>query len=42
MAHPFVHVELSTTDVVKTKSFYGKLFDWHCHSNTLAWYGRAV
>ena len=28
MANPFVHVELSTTDVAKAKDFYGKLFDW--------------
>ena len=28
MANPFVHVELSTTDVGKAKAFYGKLFDW--------------
>jgi len=28
MANPFVHVELSTTDVPAAKSFYGKLFDW--------------
>ncbi len=28
MANPFVHVELSTTDVNKAKAFYGKLFDW--------------
>ena len=28
MAHPFVHVELMSTDVGKSKSFYGKLFDW--------------
>ena len=28
MANPFVHVELSTTDVAKAKAFYGKLFDW--------------
>jgi predicted enzyme related to lactoylglutathione lyase len=28
MANPFVHVELSTTDVGKAKTFYGKLFDW--------------
>jgi len=28
MANPFVHVELNTTDPVKAKSFYGKLFDW--------------
>jgi predicted enzyme related to lactoylglutathione lyase len=28
MANPFVHVELATTDVVKAKNFYSKLFDW--------------
>lgn len=28
MANPFVHVELSTTDLEKAKAFYGKLFDW--------------
>jgi predicted enzyme related to lactoylglutathione lyase len=28
MANPFVHVELSTTDIAKAKTFYGKLFDW--------------
>lgn len=28
MPNPFVHVELSTTDVAQAKSFYGKLFDW--------------
>lgn len=28
MAHPFVHVELNTTDLSKAKTFYGKLFDW--------------
>jgi len=28
MANPFVHVELSTTDVSKAKDFYGKLFSW--------------
>ena len=28
MANPFVHVELMSTDVGKTKNFYGKLFDW--------------
>jgi predicted enzyme related to lactoylglutathione lyase len=28
VANPFVHVELSTTDVDKAKSFYGQLFDW--------------
>jgi hypothetical protein len=28
MANPFVHVELSTTDVSKAKTFYGSLFNW--------------
>jgi uncharacterized protein len=28
MANPFVHVELSTTDIDKAKSFYRSLFSW--------------
>lgn len=28
MANPFVHVELTTRDIAKSKEFYGKLFDW--------------
>lgn len=28
MSNSFVHVELNSTDVDKSKSFYGKLFDW--------------
>jgi len=28
MANPFVHLELSSTDVGKSKTFYTKLFDW--------------
>lgn len=28
MGNPFVHVELNSTDVAKSKSFYGSLFDW--------------
>jgi uncharacterized protein len=28
MANPFTHIELNTTDVGKSKTFYGKLFDW--------------
>jgi uncharacterized protein len=28
MANPFVHVELMSTDIGKSKAFYGKLFDW--------------
>src|SRR5215472_15221482 len=28
MANPFVHVELASTDIDKSKSFYRSLFDW--------------
>jgi predicted enzyme related to lactoylglutathione lyase len=28
MGNPFVHVELNSTDLAKSKAFYGKLFDW--------------
>jgi uncharacterized protein len=28
MGNPFVHVELMSTDVGKSKDFYGKLFNW--------------
>jgi predicted enzyme related to lactoylglutathione lyase len=28
MANPFVHVELSTQDIAKAKSFYQSLFAW--------------
>ena len=28
MAHPFVHIELNTTNVGRAKAFYGKLFGW--------------
>jgi predicted enzyme related to lactoylglutathione lyase len=28
MPNPFVHVELNSTDVEKSKAFYGQLFDW--------------
>jgi predicted enzyme related to lactoylglutathione lyase len=28
MAHPFVHVELHTSDLAKAKEFYSKLFGW--------------
>ncbi|MBV8844914.1 MAG: VOC family protein [Bryobacterales bacterium] len=28
MANPFVHVELNSTDVEKSKAFYRQLFDW--------------
>ena len=28
MANPFVHVELSSTDLPAAKTFYSRLFDW--------------
>ena len=28
MPNPFVHLELSSTDVSKAKTFYASLFDW--------------
>jgi uncharacterized protein len=28
MANPFVHVELNSTDITKSKAFYGKMFGW--------------
>jgi len=28
MANPFVHIELNTQDLEKSKDFYSKLFDW--------------
>lgn len=28
MANPFVHVELNSTDLAKSKDFYTKLFNW--------------
>jgi uncharacterized protein len=28
MGNAFVHVELNSTDLEKSKAFYGKLFDW--------------
>ena len=28
MANPFVHLELLSEDVAKTREFYGALFDW--------------
>ena len=28
MPNPFVHLELNSTDLEKSKAFYGKLFEW--------------
>jgi predicted enzyme related to lactoylglutathione lyase len=35
MANPFVHVELSTTDLGQAKTFYGKLFGWKMEEITM-------
>ncbi len=36
MANPFVHVELTTSDPAKAKSFYGALFDWNLEDMEMA------
>ena len=36
MANPFVHIELSTTDLAKAKAFYGKLFGWELEDVEMA------
>jgi predicted enzyme related to lactoylglutathione lyase len=36
MAHPFVHVELTTTDIGKAKSFYQSLFHWELNDVEVA------
>jgi len=36
MAHPFVHVELSTTDLDKAKAFNKSLFDWTLRDEEVA------
>ena len=35
MANPFVHLELSTSDVGKAKEFYTKLFGWTFTDNDM-------
>ena len=35
MANPFVHLELSTPDVAKSKDFYSKLFGWTFTDNDM-------
>jgi len=29
MGNPFVHIELTTSDITKAKAFYSALFDWN-------------
>jgi uncharacterized protein len=36
MGNPFVHVELNSTDLAKSKDFYGKLFDWKLEDTHMA------
>jgi uncharacterized protein len=35
MANPFVHVELATQDLEKSKSFYQSLFSWGLHEHDM-------
>jgi predicted enzyme related to lactoylglutathione lyase len=35
MGHPFVHVELATTDPEQAKAFYSRLFDWKLEDVTV-------
>lgn len=35
MSNPFVHLELSTTDTAKAKTFYSGLFDWEFTDNDM-------
>jgi predicted enzyme related to lactoylglutathione lyase len=39
MPNPFVHVELSTSDLAKAKSFYGSLFNWKLQDTDMAGIG---
>ena len=35
MANPFVHMELTTPDVAKSKAFYYKMFNWIFEDNQM-------
>jgi uncharacterized protein len=35
MANPFVHMELTTPDLAKSKEFYSKLFGWKITDNDM-------
>jgi len=35
VANPFVHVELASTDIGKSKSFYQSLFSWKLHEHDM-------
>ena len=37
MSNPFVHLELSTSDVSKAKAFYTGLFGWEITDNEVRW-----
>jgi uncharacterized protein len=41
MPNPFIHVELSTTNLPKAKAFYAKLFDWKLDDLPMATPGGA-
>jgi uncharacterized protein len=36
MANPFVHIELSSTDLGKSKTFYSELFNWKLEDMPMA------
>lgn len=36
MANPFVHIELQTKDLARSKEFYSKLFDWKLTDEPMA------
>ena len=35
MGNPFVHIELTTSDAKKAKTFYGALFDWNLQDHDM-------
>ena len=40
MPNPFVHLELNSTDVEKSKAFYGKLFEWTLEDTKMGEHGE--
>lgn len=36
MPNPFVHIELNSTDLEKSKAFYGQLFNWKLQDMPMA------
>ncbi|MFA5353020.1 MAG: VOC family protein [Thermodesulfovibrionales bacterium] len=42
MANPFVHIELQTQDVEKSKNFYSGMFDWKLEDKRMVYGGFKV